>query len=113
MTSSLMNRNLEYLQLFIDICSNRRFFVTRKGSFGIGSAETEAGDHICVLEGSKVPYVLRIPRKDDEKAWQIDFDKNCTFVGEAVVQGYMYATEESLQEDEEAGRIQIRDISII
>ncbi|KAM5341812.1 hypothetical protein ACJ41O_014843 [Fusarium nematophilum] len=40
-------------------CHSRRFFVTRKGYFGIGPECMEHGDVIAVLFGGRVPYVLR------------------------------------------------------
>jgi hypothetical protein len=44
---------------FREACSGRRFFVTKKGYFGIGPAELEEGDEIYILAGGKLPFVLR------------------------------------------------------
>ena len=104
----------DYLKVFLDVCSNRRLFVTEKGSFGIGPAETEKGDLVWVLEGARVPYILRTRRNDKEGSSTVkpDFDRAHTFIGEAVVRGIMYATKESLLQDEESGRIRVRKISL-
>ena len=37
----------------------RRFWVTKKGYFGIGPSDTKPGDRIAVLHGAQVPFVLR------------------------------------------------------
>ena len=38
---------------------NRRFFVTATGMMGMGPPATKAGDLICMLFGSELPFVLR------------------------------------------------------
>ncbi|OCL05410.1 HET domain-containing protein [Glonium stellatum] len=48
-----------YTSLARNYCMNRRFFVTSKGSFGIGPQWLKKGDIVCVLYGSGVPYILR------------------------------------------------------
>lgn len=40
-------------------CRGRRFFRTTGGAFGLGPASASIGDVVCVLQGGKVPYVLR------------------------------------------------------
>lgn len=44
---------------FEEACIGRRFSVTRKGYFGIGPAELEWGDEICILAGGNHPLSLR------------------------------------------------------
>lgn len=39
--------------------SQRRFFISNKGFFGLGPEVALAGDKICVFFGSRVPFVLR------------------------------------------------------
>ena len=39
--------------------ASRRFFVTRKGYFGLGPPQTRRGDSVFVLFGGPVPFVLR------------------------------------------------------
>ncbi|KAI9658413.1 MAG: hypothetical protein M1821_002546 [Bathelium mastoideum] len=37
---------------------NRRLFRTKQGRLGLGPAECERGDRVCILAGSPVPFVL-------------------------------------------------------
>jgi hypothetical protein len=43
----------------VEAVRNRRFFVTEKGYMGLGPKGTRAGDEVVVLEGARVPFVLR------------------------------------------------------
>ncbi|MCJ1436819.1 hypothetical protein MMC27_006201 [Xylographa pallens] len=44
---------------YTEACLGRRFFVTKKGYFGIGPAELEEGDEVYILAGGKHPFALR------------------------------------------------------
>lgn len=73
----------EYIRPFnhpaITRCMYRSFIVTEKGYLGLGSRNTVPfQDHICVLRGGRVPFILR-KRRDDY--W--------VFIGEAYVHGIM------------------------
>ncbi|RFU78969.1 hypothetical protein TARUN_3273 [Trichoderma arundinaceum] len=60
----------------------RRFFITKKGYFGLGPQKSEPGDRIVVLFGSGVPFVLRkCTTVAGKGAWRI--------VGECYVHGIM------------------------
>ncbi|KAL6902627.1 heterokaryon incompatibility domain-containing protein [Trichoderma evansii] len=60
----------------------RRFFITKKGYFGLGPQKLEPEDRIAVLFGSGVPFVLRkCPTIRGKRAWRI--------IGECYVQGIM------------------------
>jgi hypothetical protein len=55
-----------YLVIRGEICEGRNFFVTKRGVFGLGPAEVQPGDEVCVLLGSPVPMILRpegVPRQ--------------------------------------------------
>jgi len=39
-------------------CGNRRFLVTKNGTFGLGPSDTKVGDPVCVLLGSEIPFIL-------------------------------------------------------
>jgi hypothetical protein len=39
--------------------ANRKFFVTREGKLGLGPNALQVGDEVYVVDGSKVPFVLR------------------------------------------------------
>ncbi|OTA07293.1 hypothetical protein A9Z42_0081710 [Trichoderma parareesei] len=60
----------------------RRFFVTKKGYFGLGPQKAEPGDRIGVLFGSGVPFVLRRWNSaEGKRVWKI--------VGECYVHAIM------------------------
>ncbi|KAL5320359.1 hypothetical protein ACEPPN_011160 [Leptodophora sp. 'Broadleaf-Isolate-01'] len=44
---------------FRDNTSNRSFFVTEQGYFGLGPPEMQRGDQAVILSGARVPFVLR------------------------------------------------------
>ncbi|MCJ1383200.1 hypothetical protein MMC17_006313 [Xylographa soralifera] len=58
----------------------RRFFITKKGSMGIGPQAMQSGDIICILFGGRTPFVLR-PRPDSD---------HCVFIGECYIHGWMH-----------------------
>ena len=60
-------------------CMYRSFLVTERGYMGLGSRNTVASqDHVCVLRGGVVPFILR---KRNDGYWGL--------VGEAYVHGIM------------------------
>ncbi|KAI1082001.1 heterokaryon incompatibility protein-domain-containing protein [Whalleya microplaca] len=66
-----------YAALARNFCFNRSFFVTWSGKMGIGPSATREGDHVAVMLGGGVPYVLR------------EEGKGYAFVGESFVHGLM------------------------
>ena len=56
----------------------RRLFRTKQGYLGIASMHFDVGDHVCVLDGGRVPFVL-FPR--DDGYWSL--------VSECYVHGIM------------------------
>lgn len=56
---------------------NRRFIVTRKGYVGIANDDVARGDKVCLLDGGRMPVVLRSGAD------------GFRFLGEAYVQGMM------------------------
>ncbi|UKZ78188.1 hypothetical protein TrVFT333_005923 [Trichoderma virens FT-333] len=60
----------------------RKFFITRKGYFGLGPQQSEPGDRVAVIFGSGVPFVIRkCVTAAGKQAWRI--------VGECYVHGIM------------------------
>lgn len=60
----------------------RKFFITKKGYFGLASKEVKAGDNVAVILGSDVPFILRAcGRVEGKRNWQM--------IGEAYVDGIM------------------------
>ena len=82
-----------FVNVDITISTNlllRRFFVTAKGSVGIGPPRTKAGDEVWVVRGGKVPHILR-PAEEIFTLPDLKLvDQPChTFVGEAYLDGIM------------------------
>ncbi|KAH8745951.1 heterokaryon incompatibility protein-domain-containing protein [Hyaloscypha finlandica] len=70
-----------YHSNFTEACLGRRFFVTKKGYFGIGPAELEEGDEIYILAGGKFPLVLRPSPESQPNTFEL--------VGDCYVHGVM------------------------
>ena len=70
-TASVFQASLEY------VAWRRRFFTTRKGHLGLGPRSMKPGDHVCILSGGRVPFLLR---KDGI---------HHRFVGESYIHGLM------------------------
>lgn len=63
--------------------TNKVFFVTDNGLFGMTYQGVQTGDALCVFQGAKMPHLLR---RQDPASW--------TFVGEAYVPGKMHGEAE-------------------
>ncbi len=50
---------MDFLASFQQATRNRRFFITEEGHMGLGPRLTKPGDLVCVLLGSRVPFILR------------------------------------------------------
>ena len=70
-TASIFQASLEY------VAWRRRFFTTRKGHIGLGPLSMKPGDHVCILNGGRVPFLLR---KDGI---------HHRFIGESYIHGLM------------------------
>ncbi|KAF2843152.1 HET-domain-containing protein [Patellaria atrata CBS 101060] len=46
-------------ETIFNACNQRRLFLTKGGLLGIGPASMLKGDHVCVILGAIVPYILR------------------------------------------------------
>lgn len=66
-----------YLEVRDVICEGRNLFVTGKGVFGLGPANVQVGDRVCVLLGSTVPMILR------------STTRNWEYIGQAYVNDIM------------------------
>ncbi|KAG8532989.1 uncharacterized protein KY384_001771 [Bacidia gigantensis] len=73
------------------IGSPMRPFITTRGYIGLGSANIQAGDTVCVFYGANVPHVLR--RREHDKP-------GYTFIGESFVYGLMDG--EAMEQDHES-----------
>jgi hypothetical protein len=50
---------MEFVASFEQVSRNRVFFITEEGYMGMGPRNTKLGDFVCVLLGSRVPFILR------------------------------------------------------
>jgi hypothetical protein len=92
---ALQHRN--FAAQFKHYGTNRRFFVTKTGYWGLGPATMQEGDVCAVLLGADVPFLLRPVA--EERSFQL--------VGQLYVFGAMYGeiiqrsdAEEGLAEEE-------------
>lgn len=65
-----------------------RMVVSAKGYIGIAPGGTKIGDHICVLHGGEMPFILRERSGDDNSEMTVEED--FVLVGEAYVHGLMH-----------------------
>lgn len=48
-----------YVDIIAETMKGRTFFLTRKGYMGIGNESVQANDIVCVLGGTRIPFILR------------------------------------------------------
>ena len=65
-------------KLRLDLSHKRQFFITQKGRFGLGPQKCSKGDLVCVLLGSRVPFIFRR-----------GINRSHIFLGQAYVDGIM------------------------
>jgi len=73
-------------------CDNRIFFMTQSGWMGIGHQEMRTRDHVAILHGGKIPYVLRLnsTQQGDIALEDPPEIPRFEFIGECYVHGIMY-----------------------
>jgi hypothetical protein len=79
------------------ICNKRKFFLTKKGFFGLGPGALMEGDFVAVLLGADVPFVIREVVGDEEGSLEereranmpIPMDRKFHLIGECYVDGLM------------------------
>jgi hypothetical protein len=79
------------------ICNKRKFFLTKKGFFGLGPGALREGDFVAVLLGGDVPFVIREVVGDEEGSLEereranmaIPMDRKFHLIGECYVDGLM------------------------
>lgn len=87
-------------RLMIDAFSatEKFFFVTDSGYLGLAPKRSEAGDAVWIVQGAKIPFVLRPTGRESFR-----------FIGEAYVQGRMYG---EMAEAAKAQNLPMQDILI-
>jgi hypothetical protein len=85
---------------FTSVSVGRKFIITKQGYIGWAPKDCQKGDHIVLLSGGNVPYILR-PYSDSgmattraSRVWPKVFpasrDRCYTFLGDAYVHGIMH-----------------------
>ncbi|OTA93661.1 hypothetical protein M434DRAFT_30798 [Hypoxylon sp. CO27-5] len=67
------------------LASGRKFFISKKGYLGLAPEDAQQGDEIWVLNGGRVPLILRPLGKIMERYSKPEY----TFVGDSYVHGIM------------------------
>ncbi|EMC93640.1 hypothetical protein BAUCODRAFT_37339 [Baudoinia panamericana UAMH 10762] len=107
-----MNRGSRYLEYACGRYTKRRtFFGTEKGYYGLGPANLQEGDIVCVFHGCNIPHLLRQKenmRPYDGHWWKKEHE-GYEHVGEAYVHGIMdgEAIDQAAQ-----GNLHVRDFLI-
>jgi hypothetical protein len=70
---------LTFMEAVTFACSGRRYFSTKNGRVGLGPADIEPGDLVCVFLSGPTPYIIR----------QSQRNSNYKFLGESYVHGLM------------------------
>jgi hypothetical protein len=84
------------IRLFHAACfpsHDRRFAVTKKGSFCLVPKDTQTGDLVCILHNSRVPYIFRSRIEGD----------GFINIGETFVHGIMHGQMSEPEDCEEMG----------
>lgn len=85
---------MEYFSRAVDASQERTFFVTSKGIIGLGPRDLQVGDSLCLLAGSKVPYILRqqgSSSSEDTQTVNVDAASGQAIHGKFQLLGECYA----------------------
>lgn len=82
---------LDYCTSFICASEGRRLFATDRGYIGLGPPEMQKGDHVYILSGGEVPYLLRPVSGPRPRTFEL--------VGDCYLHGIMYGEEAGTDED--------------
>lgn len=80
----------EILKYAANIMTHARFTITSSGFMGMVPLDTEVGDEIYILEGGRMPFVLRRSEEIFSVQGSSEAGKPCyTLVGECYLDGFM------------------------
>ena len=66
---------------------NHAFFITEKGYLGVGPADAQQGDNVCVFGGGRVPFLVRCVQGNQQESRE---EERCyQLVGDVYVHGIM------------------------
>ena len=79
------------LNSFVGACQGRALFITDEGVIGLGPNMTRPEDKVCVIHGSRVPFIIR--RIEEQKVWIAKgkeiIQKKYVLVGECFIHELM------------------------
>ena len=81
----------EYFTSFLIAGTDRRLFATDRGYIGLGPREMQEGDHVYILSGGDVPYILRPIPGPRPRTFEL--------VGDCYLHGIMYGEAAGTDED--------------
>ena len=81
----------DYMLSFTCANADRRLFATDRGYIGLGPAEMQKGDHVYILSGGNLPYLLRPVPRPRPRTFEL--------VGDCYLHGIMYGEEAGTDED--------------
>jgi hypothetical protein len=98
-------------------CTNRRFFATSNGTFGLGPSSTAVGDPVCILLGSDVPFVLETVKRSNLPSTQRnEFPPEAEVLhkikGQAYVDGAM-VYDGNIKQDIADGKIKLKEFFLV
>jgi hypothetical protein len=68
------------------VLPNHAFFLTKMGYIGVGPPDTQVGDQVWILNGGRLPFVLR---EKESKKYTCNGSLRFSLVGDAYVHGIM------------------------
>ena len=81
----------DYRTSFLSARAFRCLFATDRGYIGLGPPEMQKGDHVYILSGGEVPYILRPVPGPRPRTFEL--------VGDCYLHGIMYGEEAGTDED--------------
>jgi len=88
----LSRRSIALFYFITDYAFGRSYFSTTNGRIGLGPADTQPGDQVCILYTATTPFILR-PISEDPKLYQ--------WIGESYVDGIMSGEAFDLKESDQ------------
>jgi len=99
--TSLYDRDVANFNLtYHSTTKNRKFVVTEKGRFGFAPLEVLAGDLVAILDGGRVPYILRPDAMGREHRGVDGVSNTCyNILGDSYIHGIMQGEAPKLFEE--------------
>ncbi|KAI1206535.1 HET-domain-containing protein [Annulohypoxylon truncatum] len=105
--AGFMKRVTEFDNHILKTTVRRRFVISRKGYMGLAPSGVEIGDHICILAGGKVPFIVRAVQHNDSQATSRFV---CRLLGDSYIHGLMDGEAMKLVDD---GVLKVEDFELI